>query len=52
MLSAAREGEDGRLHDFYAHVLCLRGVNAVAAGGVDGGGGFGTANGWTIIHTI
>jgi len=25
MLSAAREGEDGRLHDFYAHVLPLRG---------------------------
>ena len=31
--------------------VCV-GVNAVAAGGVDGGGGFGTANGWTIIHTI
>ena len=31
--------------------LCVR-VNVVAAGGVDDGRGFGTANGWTIIYTI
>jgi len=31
--------------------LCVH-VNVVAAGGVDGGGGFRTANGWTIIYTI
>jgi len=30
--------------------LCVH-VNVLAAGGVDGGGGFGTANGWTIMYT-
>ena len=31
--------------------LCVH-VSVVAAGGVDGGGGFGTASGWAIMYTI
>jgi len=39
MLSAAREGEDGRLHDFYAHVLPLRGGECCGRGSPPAGGG-------------